>query len=521
MSKLLVLSVLSFAAISLQASGKVEGLQARGHDSRIDLRWEPIQATDIRGYDIYRAGSREGLFTKINSQVHRQTIYSDFIGNNDQRYYYRVKIMYQDCQRWHPGGIVTAATQAMSEEELLSSVQEATLRYFWEYGHPVSGLARERLGSKDTCTSGGSGFGMMAIMVGVERGFIERADAAARLLRTVRFLQDKAQRYYGVWSHWLNGRTGETIPFSRYDDGGDLVETSFLMQGMLTVRQYFQGENAVETELRRRITQLWKEVEWDWYLREKDGKKLYWHWSEQHGWKMNHAIGGHFNECMITYLLAIASPTHPIPADCYYKGWCGEPPKGYVNGKEFYGYRQWVGWPKGGPLFFTHYSYLGFDPRNKRDKYCNYFENNRNISLINRAYCEENPGKHKGYSELCWGLTSSDTPGGYTAHEPRRDNGTITPTAAICAMPYIPKESIETLKHFYHEYGDRLWGEFGFKDAFNLDKNWFASSYLAIDQGPIVCMIENYRSGLCWKMFMANPEIPKMLQAIGWKIDKD
>jgi hypothetical protein len=510
-----------FGIFGTEVLGEVRVLEARGHDSRIDLRWEAVQAKNIKGYDIYRAGSRQGEYTKINSRVHRQNVYSDFIGKNNQRYYYRVKTIYQDRQSWHPGGIVSGVTRAMSDEELLSSVQEATLRFFWEYGHPVSGLARERLGSRDTCTSGGTGFGMMAIMVGVERGYIERTEAAARLLRMVRFLEDKAQRYHGVWSHWLNGQTGKTIPFSRYDDGGDLVETSYLVQGMLTVRQYFNRNTPVETELRRRITQLWKEVEWDWHLRDKDNKKLFWHWSEKHGWKMNHTIGGHFNECMITYLLAIASPTHPIPADCYCQGWCGEPPKGYVNGKEYYGYKQWVGWPKGGPLFFTHYSYLGFDPRNKRDKYCNYFENNRNISLINRAYCKENPGKHKGYSELCWGLTASDTPGGYTAHEPRNDNGTIAPTAAICAMPYIPRESIATLKHFYHEYGDRLWGEFGFKDAFNLDKYWFAESYLAIDQGPIVCMIENYRSGLCWKMFMANPEIPKMLRAIGWKVDKN
>jgi hypothetical protein len=222
---------------------------------------------------------------------------------------------------------------------------------------------------------------------------------------------------------------------------------------------------------------------------------------------------------MIVYLLAIASPSHPIPADCYYKGWCGEPPDEYVNGNSYYGYKQWVGWPKGGPLFFTHYSFIGFDPRGKRDKYCNYFENNRNISLINRAYCAENPNNHKGYSNLVWGLTASDTPGGYRAHEPRRDNGTITPSAALSAMPYVPEESIATLKHFYYELGDKLWGEFGFRDAFNPDKNWFAESYLAIDQGPIVCMIENYRTGLCWKMFMSNPEISVMLKKIGWKSD--
>jgi hypothetical protein len=220
---------------------------------------------------------------------------------------------------------------------------------------------------------------------------------------------------------------------------------------------------------------------------------------------------------MIVYLLAIASPTHPVPKELYYNGWAGQ---SYVNGSTYYGYKQWVGEPLGGPLFFTHYSFLGFDPRDKSDKFCNYFENNRNITLINRAYCIQNPKKFPGYGELVWGLTASDNPSGYGAHSPLNDNGTITPTAAISAMPYTPNESIATMKNFYHTYGNKLWGEFGFRDAFNLSQNWFASSYLAIDQGTIAPMIENYRTGLCWDMFMKNPEIPPMLDAIGWTTTK-
>jgi hypothetical protein len=504
-------------ALSGQGAAEVTGLIATGHDSRIDLLWDSDE--DAAGYNIYRAYNGRSGWLKINTRPHELTVYSDYFGKNNQRYHYKVKSVSADGGESGNSRTVSAKSRAMSREELLTSVQEATLRYFWDYGHPVSGLARERKGSADTCTSGGTGFGMMAIMVGAERQLIARAEAAKRLLTIVRFLQEKASRYHGAWSHWLNGDTGETIPFSKYDDGGDIVETAYLVEGMLTVRRYFDGDDDVEKELRERISRLWREVEWDWYLKEPDGKQLYWHWSPNYGWKKNHRIGGHFNECMIVYLLAIASPSHPVPSDCYYKGWCGEPPDKYVNGNSYYGYKQPVGWPMGGPLFFTHYSFIGFDPRGKRDKYCNYFENNRNISLINRAYCIENPGNHKGYSELVWGLTASDTPGGYRAHEPRRDNGTITPSAALSAMPYVPEESIATLRHFYYELGDKLWGEFGFRDAFNLDKNWFAESYLAIDQGPIVCMIENYRSGLCWKMFMSNPEIPVMLKKIGWEPD--
>jgi len=487
-------------------------LRATGHDSRIDLVWEGGH----EGYHVYRGDEAAGSFVRLTNEPSKLTVYSDFLGENDRRYYYRVAPVDAQGTERAVSETVSAQSYAMTDEELLTSVQAATLRYFWEYAHPVSGLARERLGSDETCTSGGTGFGVMAICVGVERGFLARKEAAAHLLKIVRFLETMAKRYHGAWSHWIDGSTGQTIPFSRYDDGGDLVETSFLIQGLLTVRQYFDRDNPVEQELHERITRLWEQVEWDWYLREPGGRQLYWHWSPKHGWKMNHRIGGHFNECMITYLLALASPTRPIDPACYDEGWAREADGEYANGNTYYGHQLWVGWPLGGPLFFTHYSFLGFDPRGKRDRYCNYFENSRNISLIHRAYCAANPGGHEGYSALCWGLTASDTPGGYTAHEPRHDNGTITPTAAISAMPYVPAESIATLRHFYHTYGTRLWGPFGFKDAFNLDKDWFARSYLAIDQGPIVVMIENHRTGLCWRLFMANPEIGAMLERIGW-----
>jgi len=499
----------------------VEGLSATGHDSRIDLRWSPAAEAGLIGYNIYRSAGPKGPFTKLNPVVHKVPLYSDFVGRNGETYYYRVTKVYRSRGESPPSQVVGARTRAMTDDELLTSVQEATFRYFWDWAHPVSGMARERNTSRNTCATGGTGFGMMAIMVGASRGFVGREQAAKRLLKVVRFLQEKADRYHGAWSHWINGRTGKTIPFAkkngiRADDGGDLVETAFLVEGMLAVRRYFDRPDPVEAELRRRITQLWREVEWDWYLRRPGGKTLYWHWSPRYGWMMNLPIRG-FNECMIAYLLAIASPTHPIPPSCYYEGWAADRRR-YANGRTYYGYKQWVGRPMGGPLFFTHYSFLGFDPRAWRDRFCNYFENNRNIALIHRAYCIENPRGHKGYGALAWGLTSSDGPDGYRAHAPGpADDGTIAPTAAIGSMPYTPRESIAALKHFYHAYGKRLWGEFGFKDAFNLDRNWFAQSYIAIDQGPIICMIENYRTGLCWRVFMSNPEIERALEAIGWK----
>ena len=489
-------------------------LIAAGYDSRIDLKWRPNTEEDLMGYYIYRSPSSAGPFAKLNPVAHQAHLYSDFFGENDITYYYYVTAINTEYQESEPSDTVYATSFQMTEDELLTSVQEATFRYFWDYGHPVSGLAKEKTEPGDICTSGGTGFGLMAIIVGAERGFVSRDSAAARVLKILSFLQDSTTRYHGAWSHWINGATGETVPFSTYDDGGDLVETAYLIQGVLTIRQYFSQDNPIENEIRTRATQMWESVEWDWYRRFPTGKVLYWHWSPNYEWRMNMPVIG-YNEAMIVYLLAVASPTHSVPASLYYEGWAGNP--GYVNGKTFYGYKQWVGQDYGGPLFFTHYSFLGFDPREKQDQFCNYFENSRNISMIHREYCTENPFNHAGYDSLVWGLTASYNPWGYSAHWPYGvDNGTISPTAALSAMPYVPNESITTLKHFYFNYGENLWGEFGFKDAFNLDQNWFAQLYVAIDQGPIIIMIENYRTQLCWNLFMQNPEISEMLHDIGW-----
>jgi hypothetical protein len=509
-----------FGAVSARAGSPapVSGLTAVGHDSRIDLRWIGSESKNVVGYRVYRAEEASGPFKQITPDKYQPSVYSDFLGANKLWYYYRVTAVDEDNGQSRLSETVLARSRAMTDLQLLTSVQEATFRYFWDWGHPVSGLAREKYPARnDIVTTGATGFGLMAIVVGSERGFVSRAAAGWRVRKILTFLEEKAQRYHGAWPHWLNGTTGKTVRFSKYDDGGDLVETSFLMQGVLTVRQYFNRGDSVETDIRKRATRLWRGVEWDWYLRRPDKKALLWHWSPKYAFKKNLQIGGAFNECMVTYLLAIASPTHPIPAECYYTGWASNSAR-YVNGKQYFGYTQAVGRPMGGPLFFTHYSYLGFDPRDKQDKYCNYFINNRNITLIHRAYCIANPLKHKGYGPNVWGLTASVGPFGYKAHAPgRNDTGTIAPTACISSIPYTPKECLAAMKHLYHTYGERLWGPFGFRDAFNPGRDWFTKTYLAIDQGPIVVMIENYRSGLLWKVFMSSPEIAPALKAIGWK----
>lgn len=399
----------------------------------------------------------------------------------------------------------------ITDEELLTLIQRQTFKYFWDFGHPVSGLARERNTSGDIVTMGGTGFGLMAMIVAVERGFINREEALDRWENMMSFLKD-ADRFHGVWPHWMSGVTGDTRPFSEFDDGGDLVETAFLIQGMLTVRQYLNEDDERESALIELINELWESVEWNWYT--KGGENvLYWHWSENYDWRMNLPIRGH-NETQIIYILAAASPTHTINKEVYDQGYARS--GNMVNGNNYYGYELPLGGALGGPLFFSHYSYLGLDPRNLEDQYANYWNQNVNHSLINQAYCIDNPMNYVGYSEQCWGLTASDNDQGYSAHSPTNDRGVITPTAAISSIPYTPEESMKAIRFFYYTLGDKLWGDFGFYDAFNPTANWYASSFLAIDQGPIICMIENYRTGLLWDLFMSAPEVKMGLEKLGF-----
>ncbi len=413
----------------------------------------------------------------------------------------------------------TAASRPknLSDSALLDLVQKQTFKYFWDFAHPVSGLARERSNvaydyGNEVVTTGGSGFGIMSIIVATDRKWISRDTAVKHLLKTVKFLA-KANSYHGVFPHWMDGATGKTIPFGRKDDGGDLVETSFLFEGLLCARQYFDGGNPAEEELRNRITWLWNDVEWSWHTR--DGMDLlYWHWSPNNGWAMNFELRG-WNETLITYILAASSPSYPISRKVYTNCWAQS--NHFINGKEFYGVKLPLGFDGGGPLFFTHYSFLGLNPHGLKDEYADYWEQNYNHTLINYKYCMLNPKGFAGYGDNCWGLTACDTYNGYNAFSPTNDYGTIAPTAALSAMPYTPEQSMKALKHFYYDLSDSLWGPYGFKDAFNQSHHWVADSYLAIDQGPEVVMIENYRTGLLWKLFMSIPEIQGGLKKLGFE----
>ncbi len=414
-------------------------------------------------------------------------------------------------------------TSFTSDDDFLDFIQKTHINYMWEGAERTSGLAPERVhmdgvypeNDADVITTGGSGFGIAGLIVGIERGFIPRADGVARLHQIADYLA-KADRFHGIWPHWLHGPTGKVKPFGTKDNGGDLVESAFLVQGLLCVREYFKNGNENEKQLAEKIDQLWREMDWTWYLNNKD--VLYWHWSPEYEWEMNFPLEG-YNECLITYILAASSPTHTIPASAYHNGWArngniqsdaiayGLPLVVKHNGAEEYG----------GPLFWAHYSYIGLNPKGLKDQFTDYWEVNKNHATINYRYCVENPKGFEGYGENCWGLTASYTVDGYTAHFPmKNDRGVITPTAALSSFPYTPEQSMTALKYFYNDLGDKLWGKYGFYDAFSIHDNWFPEKYLAIDQLTIAPMIENYRTGLLWKLFMGAPEIQEGLKKLGF-----
>ncbi len=408
---------------------------------------------------------------------------------------------------------------------IYDSVQRATFRYFWEGAEPNSGLARERYhadnvypqNDKSTVTSGGGGFGLMAILSGINQGYITREEGRRRLERITDFLAT-ADRFHGAWPHWWNGETGKVKPFGKKDDGGDLVETSFMAQGLLCVRQFFKEGNAEEKALAAKADELWKGIDFNWY---RNGKNvLYWHWSPNNSWEMNFPVKG-YNECLIMYVLAASSPTHSVPLEVYHEGWAQN--GGIAKPSNHFGYPLQLNHQgdaeNGGPLFWAHYSYLGLDPRGLKDKYADYWQENTNQTMINYVWCVMNPNKFKGYGPGSWGLTSSYSIKGYAGHAPsvKRDLGVIAPTAALSSMPYTPKQSMYAMKHWFTTIKDKVWGPFGFYDAFSEDAGWFTPRYLAIDQGPIVVMMENHKSGLLWNLFMSCPDVKGGLKKLGFE----
>ncbi|SIR42370.1 glucoamylase family protein [Maribacter ulvicola] len=417
----------------------------------------------------------------------------------------------------------------ISDEELLNFTQQETFKYFWDYAEVNSGAARERFhpnepsNDPNTVSIGGTGFGLMALLVGVERGFITRSESVARIDQILSFLAS-ADRFHGAWPHWLNGTNGNVRPFSEMDNGGDLVETAFLAQGLICIKEYFKNGDDAEKTLANKADALWKGVEWNWYTQGQNS--LYWHWSPNFGFDINLELKG-YNEVMITYVMAAASPDYAIEKEVYTNGWASN--GSITDLTSAYNIPLVVDHagnsPKGGPLFWAHYSYLGLNPKSLNDDFVNYWDAAVNHSKINYLYCVDNPKNYMDYGENCWGLTASysrNTNGsiGYNAHSPSNDLGVISPTAAISSMPYTPEESLKALRYFYQNK-DKLLGPAGFYDAFSPQNNfWVAEAYLAIDQGPEIVMIENYRTGLLWKLFMQNEDVQNGLNKLGFSYEQ-
>jgi hypothetical protein len=416
-------------------------------------------------------------------------------------------------------------TSFADDDALLDYIEKTHLNYMWDGADKTSGLAYERIhldnnypeNDQNVVTIGGSGFGVAGLLVGINRGFIDRTAGVERLTRIVDYLA-KADRFHDMWPHWLYGPTGKVKPFGQKDDGGDLVESSFLMQSLLCVRQYFKDGNTAEKALSEKIDTLWHGMEYDWY---RNGGKnvIYWHWSPDYAWDMNFPLQG-YNECLIAYILGASSPTHPIPAECYHEGWARSgaiksdaKPFGYALELKHNGAEE-----LGGPLFWSQYSYIGLCPKGLSDEYANYWNVTRNHALSDYEYCVRNPKGYKGYGTNCWGLTASYSIDGYAAHAPGNDLGVITPTAALSSFPYTPEQSMAALKYFWSK-GNWIWGKYGFYDAFSETQNWTVPRYLAIDQLTIAPMIENYRTGLLWRLFMSCPEVQAGLAKLGFTIN--
>ncbi len=504
---------LRFVAADATPPATPTNLRGSAWQHHVDVSWDIPTPADVESHRIERLVN--GAWTPVTWADTRDGGAMVWLGAPGVACTLRVVAEDWSFRESPPGPSFELYTRVLSDADFMEMVSRATFRYFWEFAHPVSGLARERTSSGDVCASGGTGFGLMCIPVGVERGWISRAQGTARVLQVLNFLATTTERHWGAYPHWINGVTGQHVGFlGPNDDTVDIVETAFVAQAFLTLRQYFDGAGADEVQIRALCTQLWQDIEWDAF-KAAGSNTLSWHRSPTTG--LGGGVSG-WNEAMIVYLLGIASPTHPVPPVTYSAGWARN--GGMVQTGTYYGKRLYVGPAYGGPMFFAHYSFLGFDPRAKHDAYANYFTHNRNQALVQVAYAAANPRGYIDYSANSWGLTASDEPNGYSAHAPySNDNGTLTPTAALASMPYVPQQALAAGRHFYETWGPLLWTFRGFKDAFNVDWGWFASDEIAIDQGPIVVMIENLRSGLLWNRFMRNPEVTAAMTAVGFVTD--
>jgi len=416
----------------------------------------------------------------------------------------------------------SAAAEKISPEDdaLLEKIQRASFRYFWDFCEPNSKLPLEQSVFNTAIPAGASGYAVGTLPIAVERGWVTRQQAVERLLKILDFFEH-GERFHGVWPHWLHGRTRKVIPFSRYDDGADVVETALLVSGLLAAAEYFNQPTPEEKLAREKIKKLWEGVDWAFFT---DGKKvLHWHWSPKHGFSKTFPVVG-WNEGLILYILAAGSPTHPIKPEVYHEGWARN---GHIKNRapnppelEKKGVRIPLGAPWGGPAFLVQYSFLFLDPRGLSDKYADYWQQAVNYTHANYLYCVEKADKSFRYGPTCWGLTASNGPNGYHAFSPSDDDGTIAPTAAIGSMPFLPQHCLPAAKNFLTLQEGKLFEKNGFIASFNPKLDWYAKRSFALDHMVNVVMIENYRSGLPWTLLKKNKDVQVGLKKLGFTYQK-
>jgi len=493
------------------------GIVSRTGDQSIVLHWEPPVESHLAGYRVYRSLDANGPFELQNPSLLRTPGFCDLNVSNDATLYYRITAVTTASEESLPSTVLPAIPRAFaSDDDFLDYVQQVHFDYFWYGANPKNGLIPDRLPSASPCSIAAVGFGLTAMGVGIDHGWISRAQGLARVHTTLNTFLHGPQGpeatgrmgHKGWFYHFLDMNTG--LRYAPFNSELSSIDTALLLAGVLYAKQYFDGVDAAETEIRAMADALFNRVDWNWMARGTNLLSM--GWKPESGFLDANWIG--YNEAMILYLLGLGAEPHPLPASAWNR-WT----RGYAWGNH-YSY-SFVRFP---PLFGHQYSHCWIDFRHTADGYMNsrdttYFENSRRATLAQRAYCITNPLGRIGYSSNVWGLTACDGPKGYAARgapPAENDDGTIAPTAAAGSIAFTPEYSIPTLRFFYSQFRKHIWTAYGFRDAFNPGAQWWGPDELGIDQGPIVLMIENYRTQKVWRRFMQNQEIQRGLKKAGF-----
>jgi hypothetical protein len=519
MKRTLIFQILFLAAAfdTAVAINPPTGLVISSGDRSVILHWDPNTDPNLAGYNVYRSTSSGGSFLlKNNTGVITTLGFCDLAANNGVSYYYHITAVTTTAQNSLPSATLSTIPNTFSNSNaFLDYLQQANFDYFWYAANPANGLVPDRSTSGSACSIAAVGFGLTAIGIGIDHGWISRTQGVTRVMATLNTFLNGPQGpgtsgiigYNGWFYHFLDMNTALRSPGSELSS----IDTALLLSGILYCKQYFNGTNSNETSIRMMSDSIFNRVNWTWMA--QGSQKVAMGWQPTTGFSgFGNWIG--YDEGMILYLLGMGTATNPLPASAW-SYWTS----GYIWAT-YYG-QSFVPFP---PLFGHEYSHCWIDFRHTADAYMNsqsstYFENSRRAALAQQSYCIANPLGWVGYDSNVWGLTASDGPSGYTARgapPALNDDGTIAPTAAGGAMAFAPDISLPTLQYLYTNGKNALWTAYGFIDAFNQSVSWYDNAELGIDQGPIVIMIENYRTQRPWRLFMQNAEIQRGLQQAGF-----